>query len=420
MKPIQILWVFLLCFLSMNAFAESVHEIRYTKGGLKYKAVLVDDDKEITMRVRFTDAEKKVRLVDVTYVTLTGSSAGEAYKILKAKTFRFASKKGNSRYKPVNLVFMGKKTPYILFNLNDRNAKTPLITYRKLTKGKVTESFLRQFFYSRESELADLKKMLEVGTANTNANRFTTLHLIVLANTKISDIGAGCKVDEKNIVKEFQAITKTLGVSLKTYLIDDSDFNKAKTLATLKGLSPKPNDIVFFVYRGHGFRWSDQSETWPQMDLRTSNYSKISKNTSLGLMEAFNIIRKKGARLNITLADCCNNDIGINRRTETPINSLATKGLYDAKKLEQLFLKSKGNIISCAASPDQYSWVNSRKGGFYTVSFLEALREETNSKNKLVPNWKNIMNNTIEGANRKTAKCRECTKQTAKFYSNVK
>lgn len=422
MKPVQILWVFLFCLFGQNLLAQTAQEIIYTRNNIKYRGLLVKtDDGKTYMRVRFTDADKKIRLVQVKYTTLRGAVNGKSAKILKAESFKFASRKGKDNYKPVSLVFPSdSKTPYILYDLSKKDSKTKLSYYRKLKVGKVTNGYLRQFFYSRESEFSDLKKWFEVDGTNLNPNRFTTLHLIVLANTKIADIGAGCAVDEKNVLKEFKAISKNLGVTLKTYFIDNSDFNKAKTLATLNGLSPKSNDIIMFVYRGHGFRWSDQSETWPQMDLRTSSYSKISKKTSLGLMEAFNIIRKKGARLNIVLADCCNNDIGINRKTETPLEALSARGVYDRNKLEQLFLKSKGNIISCAASPGEYSWVNTSKGGFFTLSFLESLRTETNSRSKTAPTWKNIMDNTIKRANKKTEKCRQCSKQTGKFYSNVK
>ncbi|NJN78684.1 MAG: caspase family protein [Saprospiraceae bacterium] len=195
---------------------------------------------------------------------------------------------------------------------------------------------------------------------------------------------------------------------------------KTKTLATLDKMNPKSNDIVLFIYRGHGFRWSDQSEPWPQMDLRNGNYGRISQSTSVGLTQVFNIIRSKNARLNIVLADCCNNDIGINRKTETPLDDLESKGSYDADKLKKLFLESKGSIISCAASPGEYSWVNTTKGGFYTLSFIESLRAEVSSKNRNEASWESVLNNTIDGAKKKTEKCSECTAQTGKFYSSVK
>jgi hypothetical protein len=421
MKLIKGILIVLITFLSVHIFAQDVYEVRYSKNAIVYKCLLVEKDNgNFYMRIRYTDKADKVRLVQTDYSILRGSSNGKGYKILKANTPKYISRQDDDNYAAVHLYFSENVfTPWIYFDLSDSKSKIPVERYRKLAKGKVSEAYLKQFFFNKEEELEELMKILEVGEA-ANPNRFTTLHLIVVANTKITDIGAGCRVDEKNVVAEFENITKTMGITLKTYLVNGDDFNKIKTQNTLDRLSPKPNDIVVYIYRGHGFRWSDQSEPWPQMDLRSGNYGKVSQSTSLGLMQAFNTIRNKNARLNIVLADCCNNDIGINRRTETPLDDLDAKGYYDVEKLKKLFLESRGNIISCAASPGEYSWVNTSKGGFYTLSFIESLRAEVSSKNKSEASWESVMKNTVASAKKKTEKCADCTTQTGKFYSNVK
>lgn len=421
MTPKSLLSFLLFCLFSTVSVAETVHEIRFTKNDIKYKGLVVQNGNEKYMRFRFTDSENKIQLVQLPYTILEGNVNDKPYRIIKAKSVEFVSKKGITNFPALSLVFTGNsKIPFVYSDLKDKKNKVLASMYRTLEKGKVSESFLRQFFYSKEEELKTLKKILEVGDNNENPNRFITLHLIIAANTKIKDIGEGCIVDKRNVAREFETITKTLGVRLKKYYITADDFNKTQTLETLNGLSPNSNDIVVFLYRGHGYRYADQSETWPQMDLRSNNYTPISKNTTLGFMEAFNIIRKKGARLNIALADCCNNDIGINRKTETPLEALTERGLYDKLKLNTLFLESAGNIISCAASPGEYSWVNTKRGGFYTLSFIQALRYEAGSKNKNEVAWRNIMDRTISSAESKTEKCDDCTKQTGQFYSNVK
>jgi len=421
MKFIKGIIILLMTFLSANIFAQEVYEVRYSKEGVSYKCLLIEKDNgNFYMRIRYTDKTDKVRLVQTDYSILRGSSNGKVYKILKANTPKYVSKQDDDDYNSIHLFFNENAAiPWIYFDLSDSKTKIPAERYRKLAKGKVSEAYLKQFFFSKEDEFKELVKILEVGEA-ANPNRFTTLHLIIIANTKITDIGAGCRVDERNVAREFQSIAKTLGVNLKTYLVDGDNFNKIKTQSTLDRLSPTSNDIVVCIYRGHGFRWSDQSEPWPQMDLRNGNYGKISQSTSIGLTQAFNTIRNKNARLNIVLADCCNNGIGVNRRSETPLDDLESKGSYDTDKLKKLFLESKGSIISCAASPGEYSWVNTAKGGFYTLSFIEALRKEVSSKNRNEPTWESVLTETVDGAKAKTERCGECTPQNGKFYSNVK
>jgi hypothetical protein len=419
MKLIKGIIILLITFLSANIFAQDVYELRYSKEGIAYKCLLIEKDNgNFYMRIRYTDKANNIRLVQTDYSILRGSSNGKGYKILKADTPKYINKQDGDNYAAIHLFFFDNtKIPWLYFDLSDSKSKIAPERYRELAK--VSEGYLKQFFFSKETEFDELVKILEVGEA-ANPNRFTTLHLVVVANTKITDIGAGCRVDERNVVREFESISKTLGINLKTYLINDEQFNVTQTQNTLDRLSPTSNDIVVFIYRGHGFRWSDQSEPWPQMDLRNSNYGKISQSTSIGLTQAFNTIRSKNARLNIVLADCCNNDIGINRRSETPLDDLESKGSYDTDKLKKLFLESKGSIISCAASPGEYSWVNTAKGGFYTLSFIEALRKEVSSKNRNEPTWESVLKETVDGAKTKTEKCNDCTAQNGKFYSNVK
>jgi hypothetical protein len=301
-------------------------------------------------------------------------------------------------------------------------------TFTPLKKGAVTERYLRSFYRSNEADFFDIKRMFGIDTptptpepaAETTHTKNATLHLIIVANTAISDIGEGCNVDKRNLINEFQEVSNTLGISFRKYIVEGSNFTKTQTLSTLNNLSVGSNDVIVFIYRGHGFRWSNQSETWPQMDLRTSNYTRFGANTSLGLQEAYTIIQGKKARLNIVLADCCNNDIGINKINNSPYMQMQSKNIYDAVKLRKLFIEAEGSILSCAASPGEYSWVNNTMGGFYTVSFMQSLREEVSYLNKSTPKWSAILNSTVQSAKNKTNMCSNCSAQNGKYYTNVK
>ncbi|NJN78685.1 MAG: hypothetical protein HC803_10480 [Saprospiraceae bacterium] len=231
---IKLILILLITFLSANIFAQDVYEVRYSKDGISYKCLLVEQENgNIYMRVRYTDKEDKVQLTQVDYTTLRGSSNGKGYRILKAGTTKYIIKEGNDAYESISLFFTTNVlNPWVYFDLSDSKSKIPAERYRKLAKGKVSEAYLKQFFFSKEDEFKELLEILEVGEA-ANPNRFTTLHLIIVANTKISDIGAGCSVDKRNVEREFENIAKTLGVSLKTYLIDGDDFNKNENLGNL-------------------------------------------------------------------------------------------------------------------------------------------------------------------------------------------
>ena len=108
-------------------------------------------------------------------------------------------------------------------------------------------------------------------TTYNNGNKSSTLHLVLIANTHDPTIGTGCASDETNLKNEFQQVADALGISFKQYIIDGSSFSKENVVTTLNSIDPGNNDIVLFVYRGHGFRWKDQTNDWPRMDLRPSS-----------------------------------------------------------------------------------------------------------------------------------------------------
>jgi len=431
MKIKYLFWVILLSLWSSNLFAQDLYEVKFSTNGMDYKGLLVMfNESKIYMRVGYTDGEQTYRVVQVDYTSEQGVSQGKEYLILIGSNPKFVTAKGKYDYNPDHLLFMGEMDkPWVIFDLNDINNSTIASSFKPLKKGAVTERYLRSFYKSTASDFLAIKRMFGIETPTptpepepevTHNNKKATLHLVVIANTAITDIGAGCNVDKRNLISEFNGVASTLGVGFKKYIVEGSSFTKSQTLATLNNLSPGSNDIIVFIYRGHGFRWSNQTETWPQMDLRTNAYTRLSQNTTLSLQEAYRLIKSKGARLNIVLADCCNNDIGINKVNNSPYMQMQSKNIYNAVKLQKLFLETKGDILSCAASPGEYSWVNSSIGGFYTVSFMQALREEGSYLNNGVPNWSDILNSTIKSAKNKTNMCRNCSAQNGKYYSDVK
>lgn len=247
-----------------------------------------------------------------------------------------------------------------------------------------------------------------------------TLHLIVVSNTLVNDIGASCKVDRDNTVNEFQTICDELEIKFKKTEISDRDFSKKSVNEALTNLNPLPNDIVVFVYSGHGFRWSNQSQKYPNIDLRYSNYESISESTTLNLYDIYNTITGKGARLNLIIGDCCNSNIGISNRggESSPTSRRQTEGKVD--KLWSLFINSSGDLIATAAKPSETSCGNNIEGGYFINSFFSAISKETSRLNTNSPSWDNIVVSAISSANYKTQNIRGCNPQNGFYYSTIK
>jgi hypothetical protein len=263
-----------------------------------------------------------------------------------------------------------------------------------------------------------------VHSNSTNSTSTTTtiaavprLHLITVANTKVPDIGSSCEVDRNNVHDEFSDITSGLGIELKKHTIDGTNLTKGNVTSAIRNMNVKPNDIVIFIYSGHGYRWSNQSSQYPQMALFYSRYDSPSKSNSLNLKEVYDMIVAKGARLNIVLGDCCNNDIGVTSRSGGGGLSSRSYTRGSLNRLRQLFFKERGNIIAAAAQPNETACGSQGSGGYFLNAFFSAIDRAASYTATGTPTWGEILNRTMSSATYKTQNLNGCDVQHGVFKS---
>ncbi len=375
-----LLFVAVLFSVVCQTNGQDIYELKFTSEDTEYKGLLVIfNESKMYMRVGYY-AEDMYKVVNVDYTSEHGESDGIEYLALIGSNPQFITASGKYGYRPDHLIFTDiLDVPLVIFDLENADDGVIADSFEPLQKGEVTDSYLRQFYRTNESDYLALRKIFGLDNSTLVSKNYEspiTLHLVVIANTSIGDIGSGCAIDQQNLESEFRGISDALGISFKKYIVNGENFTKTNVLNTLSNLSVGSNDIVVCVYRGHGFRWSNQTETWPQLDIRTSSYIRLTESTTISLSDVYSKIVSKGARLNIILGDCCNNDVGMSQVTNNNFLVMQNNNNYNLAKLKELFINSKGNMLSCAASPGEYSWVSSANGGFFTVSFLQALREE--------------------------------------------
>ncbi|MBQ8361197.1 MAG: caspase family protein [Bacteroidaceae bacterium] len=127
-------------------------------------------------------------------------------------------------------------------------------------------------------------------------------------------------------------------------------------------------DIVFFVYTGHGGRSHKDVSKFPRMCLG-SHYA----DEWISVSNVIDVIRSKGARLQIVIADCCNSyyDRPVKQNVEGFIN--LPRG-FSQDVLRRLFYDTEGEVCITAASPGEYGWCNSREGSFLSYYFVSTLQ----------------------------------------------
>lgn len=312
------------------------------------------------------------------------------------------------------------QAPFVTYDLEDENAYFEAEYFEEIQLKDMDEEYISQFFGEDEKEYQMMLNGINVAKqTNTaiaksaptpSAPNTPVFHLLIVANTQVSDIGTACRRDLSNIKGEFNAIAKVLGMKIDEHIISDDSYNKENVSNMIQNLKAADNDVILFAYTGHGFRFDNQTDKYPNIDLSASNYDDITKNY-LALSDIYNAISSKGARLNLILSDCCNTPIG----REAPMinaNTLYSRANsnFDINRLRTLFLESKGNVLATAASPGEASWC-SQSGGFFLLSMIESLRSQISPLETAAPSWERLIQQAVNSAHSKSVSNASCKAQ---------
>lgn len=409
----------LLIFNYCSSFSQSLYELKYTDGETTYLGFLVYyNENNSYMRIGYTTAEG-YNVVNITYKGSRGKlKDGKSFFCLTGSNPQFILNNSKRSYNPDYFVWLdGQGLPLTTDDLVNKTFKA-VTSYKQLKTPELTTTYLHQFYRTDEQDYISLTRMNVDDNKNTDRTTVSSsakMHLIIAANTKVADIGVSCRLDEDRIETEFTNLAQALGIEMKPYIVDGENFNKTYLLSTIENLRPGANDIVCFVYRGHGFRWSNQDQAYPQLDLRYSNFVPISNQSSVNLADVYNLIKAKGARLNIVLGDCCNSDIG-RSQVGADMLYLQANTTPSVAKLKSLFMENKADIIAAACKKGEVSWTSNTTGGFFTMSFLQAMNEEISYLRNGSTGWKNVMDNAVNNALNKSKMCSNCTEQNGIYW----
>ena len=410
MKKITLLFTLLLTTLATQA--QTFYELQFTHplDGKKYLGLMTYfSDERCKMRIVRADEGSKGKVWESDYEK-------EGEPVTSENTF------GVMYYRPLNgrsmpTVFWHwrdfraedmKPEPKIFYDLTDPSNYFDATSFKEKQLSELTAAYLEKFYKPTDAEYKNLLAAAKkVGAQNKTevVSRGTdtpTLRLLMVANTEVNDIGVACQQDIKNVTNEFNNIARVLELPYEQTIVSEDDFGKTNVAKAIENFKPGKQDIVVFVYSGHGFRFQDQKDYFPCIDLSPTAYDKAVENYTT-MTEIYKAITDKGARLNIVLSDCCNTKVGQETPTAVSISTLFSRASHslDTDKLRTLFLGQGGNVWATAASPGEASWC-SVKGGFFLLSFIESLRYQISTLTQEKPSWESLINLAIDEARKKT------------------
>lgn len=275
-----------------------------------------------------------------------------------------------------------------------------------------------QLFYDEPVDDLDIEdcnepvmtKALRQGASNEKVNvrpvadnnEPCKLWAILVADTQDNSIGKDDKIDNQALNKELQGIAKCLGAEIDIQNITGrAAYDKRNLVKAIKAVKPAKNDIVFFSFNGHGFRWDNQKDKYPNICMMGPNAP--TEDNYVLTTDIYNALLKLNARLTICFTDCCNSKIGANGRRlqDNTLVSRANKRI-SKKRLRQLLINTEGSILATAANPGEYAWSFEGSGSAFTQAFIAQLRNELSSGNEKPVSWEILMDNTLNSARRRT------------------
>lgn len=184
-----------------------------------------------------------------------------------------------------------------------------------------------------------------------------TIHWLTFIDTTDDNVGRidilGRQVLYNRFVNVINAALAPAG-----YSSDIQDYYGTRTTPenckdAIQNLKCDDKDIIVFYYIGHGTRAKDDPTPYPQMLLASTNIDKF-----IPLSWVNDQLKKKGARLAVTIGMCCNVVQDVTSKV-SPTFSVNYGNTYvdDAaiNNIQKLFLENTGNIIVSSASPSQSS-----------------------------------------------------------------
>lgn len=212
---------------------------------------------------------------------------------------------------------------------------------------------------------------------------------IIFADTNDEKIGEGVKVNVRNMTNFITLVATATGYVESPPVIVRAGYscNKQNLLNVLSELECEPNDIVIFAYFGHGARAYTDGSEFPQMCLGSNLESNF-----YPLENVKDIIMQKNPKFCFVMGDCCNS-YGFGITTKPSITSAAGASVITRqgeRGLKKLFVDNTGYVLSSGSSKGEYSWINSKYGGFYMQGILSTLTEYVNEPRNSY-DWSELM-----------------------------
>ena len=256
-----------------------------------------------------------------------------------------------------------------------------------------------KFVYLFVSVVCVLSAVCCVATADAQ-----TVHALLVIMDDDPTIGNNVEVDRKRVKQLLTSVQSGIcEVKITNLLSSEDAATRDKVLQWVQNVSIATDDVLFIYYAGHGGMTRDQ-----QTFLATEGKRLFRSELVAAIKQV------KSHRLTILITDCCSSLVQTD--IEPSLQSSRSMTRLTERVLQNLFLEHKGFLHVTGATEGQYGWSNSRTGGWFTKSFIEALDSNPDGNQDSFLTWKEI----FEKARENTEKTFSQTTFTAEQRAQMK
>jgi hypothetical protein len=209
--------------------------------------------------------------------------------------------------------------------------------------------------------------------------RAADLYFIMFAETLDPNIGM---VQNLATAKTWaRSVAQTTGLTLHLQTLMSTALTPANARDMLNAINPGEDDVVYFIYSGHGYNAGDSE--WPTFAFLT-----YTGDPYVSFDEVVATLQPKAQRLLVVLADCCNvleEDAG----RDLPRSESSGPSALTTANVQRLFLDFRGTILASGASKGQYGLANDFYGGVFMTAFQNAFDTLTSTMSPAT--WEDIL-----------------------------
>lgn len=407
----RVLLLFLLLLSFLEGSSQSVYTFRYNfsnqQDSIIYNAFLLrNDDGSGLLRIRFNN-NKGENILAESYIDeqIPANTSGEPdTTLLLVKALKPSVLLGDARTVFTIPVFIFRNNPLSGFfepagvttektTDNNHNSGT-VFTWNFLEGSTLDRKTVSRFFNEDDNFYINLFRNTTRGLSATEKK--IKMHLLIVADTNDKRVGKSAILDIKKVSQTFGSICDYLGIKLLADTVYGKRYSKTNVQAAITKLrkTVTPEDIVIFYYTGHGFRIPEKPREYPNIKLKNfivprPTAFKAQRDSlvwvkkerdanianTMNMEDIYNSIQRIGARFNLVISDCCNDDIfSANIEGIKPSKTKGSGIQWDEANIRSLFLsKTPMSLLVSAAQEGQRATSKNDYGGFFTDFFNRSL-----------------------------------------------